>query len=120
MTPAYDPEALTEREAILASDDLPVSLAAVQSACAWWAADPAATLTPQQRAWVQRKAESGSWLTPAEVAHLRPGLLAWADARDVRLGDMLRVALGELPPPSVGRPRNLAFEAGRVTTVQPE
>ena len=114
MTQLYDPEFLAERKAILSADDLPVSLAAVQLACAWWAVDPSAPLTAHQRALVQRKVEDGSWLTPDEVARVRPGLLAWADARDERLGTALRVALGELPPAPVGRARDVAFEAGRV------
>ena len=114
MTP--DRETHAERTAILAADTIPNAgqQAALQMACALWCVDKATTLTPTQRDWLQAKVLAGTVLTPHEIARLTPELLAWADAMHPDFGQVLREVLGLAQRPPVERPRNLAWEAGRV------
>ena len=113
----YDPDALAEREAILAEDPTitnPAQQAALQMACAAWGHAPASGLTERQQAWLQVKVLAGSVFTPGELERLTPALVAWVDAQDVRWGQALREALGLAVRPPVERPRDMAFLAGTV------
>ena len=107
----YDPDALEERTAILAADDIPNAgqQAALQMACAMWCVDKATTLSPKQRDWLQGKVLAGTVLTPQEITRMTPELLAWADALNPDFGTVLRQALG-----LAERPRDMAFVAGMV------
>lgn len=112
----YDPDALAEREAILAADDLPNAgqQAALQMACAAWVLAPDSGLTEPQQAWLQGKVLAGTLLTTEELARITPDLLAWVDAQDAQWGQVLRQVLGLAARPPVERPRDMAFVAGTV------
>lgn len=112
----YDPDALAEREAILACDDLPHAgqQAALQMACAAWVLAPDSGLTEPQQAWLQGKVLAGTVLTSAELARITPDLLAWVESQDAQWGQALRHAMGLAERPPVERPRDMAFVAGSV------